>query len=159
VLLAIVLVAAALLVVVAEVFFVSFGLLSIVAVSLAAGGVVLGFRHSTPFGWSLLGAVVVGVPLVIRTALRLLPLLPFGRDFQLEPPALEPEAPSPLLGAVGEAVSPLRPAGRALFDGRPLAVVARGPLVRPGAFVRVVEVSGNRVVVEACDAPPGKGPP
>jgi membrane-bound serine protease (ClpP class) len=51
------------------------------------------------------------------------------------------------VGDQGVAESSLRPAGRALFDGRHVNVVADGSFVDPGRPVRVIDVSGNRIVV------------
>ena len=52
-----------------------------------------------------------------------------------------------LVGREGEAVSDLRPAGFARIAGRRVDVVSRGESIEAGATVRVLEVSGNRVVV------------
>jgi membrane-bound serine protease (ClpP class) len=54
-----------------------------------------------------------------------------------------------LEGAEGEAATPLRPSGAALIRGRRVDVVTRGELVEKGARVRVIDTSGNRVVVKA----------
>jgi len=54
---------------------------------------------------------------------------------------------SRLLGAVGTAVSDLRPAGVARFGERKVDVVADGEYIPKGALIRVIEVEGARVVV------------
>ncbi len=51
------------------------------------------------------------------------------------------------VGDWGKAESPLRPAGKAIFGDGYLDVVADGSFVEPGKQVRVVEISGNRIVV------------
>ncbi|QDU35481.1 hypothetical protein KS4_35640 [Poriferisphaera corsica] len=51
-------------------------------------------------------------------------------------------------GAVGTADTDLRPAGTADFDGAKVDVVTRGEWIEIGIEVRVVEVSGNIIVVE-----------
>jgi membrane-bound serine protease (ClpP class) len=56
-------------------------------------------------------------------------------------------APS-LLGAIGEAATPLRPAGKARFGDDFLDVVSEGDYVSPGARIQVVEIEGNRIVVK-----------
>ena len=53
-----------------------------------------------------------------------------------------------LAGKRGQAVSPLRPAGYAMFDGRRIDVVTRGEMIAKDAPVRVVKVEGSRVIVE-----------
>lgn len=53
-----------------------------------------------------------------------------------------------LEGREGVAVTPLRPAGKARFDDQVIAVISDGSPVAAGDPLRVVEVHGNRVVVE-----------
>ena len=53
-----------------------------------------------------------------------------------------------LLGQRGEALTPLRPAGRARFGDSAVDVVSEGGFVERGAEVAVVKVAGNRVVVQ-----------
>jgi membrane-bound ClpP family serine protease len=53
-----------------------------------------------------------------------------------------------LAGLVGEAVTPLRPAGSVRVAGRVVDVVTDGIYVEAGARVRVAKVEGSRVVVE-----------
>ena len=55
---------------------------------------------------------------------------------------------SPLLGAIGVAVSPLRPAGKMQFGDEFVDVVAEGGYIAPGTRVQVIEIEGNRVVVK-----------
>lgn len=64
----------------------------------------------------------------------------------------EPSPYQALLGRQGVAASPLRPAGRMLFDERYFDVVTRGEFIDTGAPVRVVAVFQNRIVVEAANA-------
>jgi membrane-bound serine protease (ClpP class) len=52
---------------------------------------------------------------------------------------------------LGKAVTPLRPAGKAVFGSRYVDVVAEGAFVPPGSKVRVIAVVGNRVVVRGTD--------
>jgi membrane-bound ClpP family serine protease len=53
-----------------------------------------------------------------------------------------------LLGAIGVAATPLRPAGKVKFGDDFVDVVAEGSYVQPGARVQVIEVEGYRVVVK-----------
>jgi len=55
---------------------------------------------------------------------------------------------SPLLGAVGSAATPLRPAGKARFGDDFVDVIAEGTYVEAGARIQVIEIEGNRVVVK-----------
>lgn len=66
-----------------------------------------------------------------------------------------PAGNAALLGALGRAATALRPGGAMLLEDRRIDVVTRGEFVEADAPVRVVEVHGNRVVVEPAN-PEGK---
>jgi membrane-bound serine protease (ClpP class) len=53
-----------------------------------------------------------------------------------------------LIGAIGVAATPLRPAGKMKFGEEYLDVVAEGSYVQPGSRVQVIEIEGNRIVVK-----------
>ncbi|MHC4958649.1 MAG: NfeD family protein [Planctomycetota bacterium] len=157
--LAILLVVASLCLFVLEVLVVSFGAITIAAVGLGAAGVFFAFKVSTVFGWTMIGTLVVGVPLVLKGAFALMHKLPWTRGFYLSRQNLKDEErragaqiDRELLGREGLATSPLRPAGNAEIDGQPLQVVSTGSMVDPGTRVRVVDITGNRIVVEEIDA-------
>jgi membrane-bound ClpP family serine protease len=105
-----------------------------------------------------LGLVVAGVAAV--TLASYLPSIPYLNRLVLRPHAdgpegleeeladpLRPEA-SALLGAIGVAATPLRPAGKVQFGDEYVDVVAEGSYVTPGTRVQVVEIEGNRIVVK-----------
>ena len=54
-----------------------------------------------------------------------------------------------LVGEEGVTVAPLRPAGMALFKDKKVDVVSVGDFIEMDQRVKVVEISGNRVVVRA----------
>ena len=54
----------------------------------------------------------------------------------------------PLLGRVGRSLTDLRPAGIVELEGRRLDVVTAGGYIERGVLVKVIEIKGNRVVVE-----------
>lgn len=56
-----------------------------------------------------------------------------------------------LLGRSGVALTTLRPAGTAVFDGKRVDVVSEGGFVEKGRAVKVVGIEGLRVVVRALD--------
>jgi membrane-bound serine protease (ClpP class) len=58
-----------------------------------------------------------------------------------------PQEAAELVGKRGRAVTNLRPAGKAEFDGEVLAVESDGEYVEAGSPVRIVEAAGNRIVV------------
>jgi membrane-bound serine protease (ClpP class) len=56
-----------------------------------------------------------------------------------------------LVGKVGTTFTALRPAGMAVIDDVKVDVVSAGDFVEKGAEVKVIEISGNRVVVRKID--------
>ncbi len=55
---------------------------------------------------------------------------------------------SPLVGKSGVALTPLRPAGAARFDGDRLDVVTSGEFLDAGVPVRIIEARGSHIVVQ-----------
>jgi membrane-bound ClpP family serine protease len=107
------------------------------------------------FSLSLLAAIVAAM-----TVAWYLPYIPYlNRVMMKSEEELDEagEGPSPdliqpqlaaLLGAIGVAATPLRPAGKVKFGDEYLDVVAEGSFVQPGTRVQVIEIEGNRVVVK-----------
>jgi membrane-bound ClpP family serine protease len=103
--------------------------------------------------WSLLG--VLGLAAAITTLgvllQRWLPATPGLRHVLLEPPAAagfdESDLLDELIGVEGSTTTRLAPAGKARVAGEVRDVTSEGPLVEPGAAVRVVAVRGGRLVV------------
>jgi membrane-bound ClpP family serine protease len=108
------------------------------------------------FAGCLIGSVIAALVLAWY-----LPNIPYVNRLILKPPgevdeeaveesALLSHAPdlAPLLGAIGVAATPLRPAGKVRFGDEFVDVVAEGSYVPPGARVQVIEIEGYRVVVK-----------
>jgi membrane-bound serine protease (ClpP class) len=113
-------------------------------------------RKIGPFGISVLGAMVLAFVVA-----RFLPNIPYANRLMLKPideanefgeESTGPSTGGPdfsgLLGAVGVAATPLRPAGKVQFGDEFVDVVAEGGYVPPGARVQVIEIEGIRVVVK-----------
>ena len=149
--------------VVAEIMFPSFGVLSILATVSIVGALVLAYAESTAMGTGFLVAAALGVPGSILFGFRILPRSPMAKHLMAEGYSFEggsvaDERDRDLLGSEGEVLSKLRPAGTARLEGRRVDVVSRGESIEPGEAVVVVEVRGNRVVVaRVSDAPPVAG--
>lgn len=107
------------------------------------------------------GSFAIAMALGVAGAVALtwsLPSVPFLNRMVLTPPgedgsgeysaALSNSGYADLLGAIGVAATPMRPAGKAQFGEQFLDVVAEGDYCAPGARVRVVEIEGNRIVVK-----------
>ena len=143
--------------IVAEVLFPSLGLLSLLATACIVGALAVAFAQSTSAGMQFLVAVAVLVPAVMLLGFKLFPKSPMGRRMVApglsfgSRPATDARDEA-LAGREGVVESALRPTGIARIEGRRVDVVTRGELVDVGARVRVIEVSGNRIVVAALGA-------
>lgn len=132
--------------------FVPGGILGILGGLAIAYGCFLAFGLGTLWGLGSMGlSVVVTVGAVAiflrsRAAKRLVLSDTEPKTWKAQKRGL-PE----LVGREGRALSPLRPAGLAEIGGERVDVVSDGEFLEAGARVRVVEVEGNRVVVEPAD--------
>jgi membrane-bound serine protease (ClpP class) len=141
--------------VVAEVFFVSFGVISSLAALCLLSAVFLAFsHHGNAFGFAFLAAAAVGVPAVLFLSLRWLPRTRIGKELLLSGPdpdqvkgAAVATDYARLLHQGGVTLSPLRPSGIARIQGTRVDVVTRGEMLEAQVPVKVIEVRGNRVVV------------
>lgn len=112
-----------------------------------------------------MGRLAVSIVLVVAVAVglsRYLPSMPlFGKLVLTPPGAKEAVADGPqlrpefldekamLVGQSGRTESVLRPAGKAVINGRMMDVVSDGPYIAEGSEIVVVSVSGNKVVVRS----------
>ncbi|HEX9793202.1 MAG TPA: NfeD family protein [Planctomycetota bacterium] len=146
--------------VLAEVFFPSFGVLSLLAGASIIGAVVAAFEHGSGFGWTILIAALCGLPGAIYLAFKLFPRTPLGSRMLASGPggsqddraAVDNDARR-FVGRSGTAASALRPAGIATFGDDRLDVVTRGEHIEAGTPVRALRFVGNRLVVEPVSAP------
>lgn len=151
--------------VVAEVFFVSMGVLSIgAAVSLVSAVVLAYMDHGPGWGTAFLLMSTVGLVAGLFFGFRYLPRTRIGRVLLLEgadsaevSKAAEAPGLGEMMGQVGTTQSDLRPSGFAQIAGRRVDVVTRGEMLAAGEPIRVIEVEGNRVVV-ARDSLPSSDP-
>jgi membrane-bound serine protease (ClpP class) len=143
------------------------GISGIILVLVSLALVTLEKKPETTHEWlSLLGTVgtfaltlFAAVPIAIAVAWYL-PSIPYVNRIILKPEAeraLEAGEPLPdaikpevaaLLGAIGMAVTTLRPAGKVQFGEEYVDVVAESGYVVPGTRVQVIEIEGNRIVVK-----------
>jgi len=93
--------------------------------------------------------IVLAVGMIL--IFRFIPRTRVAKAFVLEsaidqtaPPKNELES---MLGAIGKALTDLRPAGTAQFGERRVDVVTSGEFINRGSSVRVIQVEGPRVVV------------
>jgi membrane-bound serine protease (ClpP class) len=145
----------------AELFVPSGGVLFVLSLGSIVVGIAFLFKHDTTTGLFGLVGVVVVLPIVGGLLLYLWPRTPLGRRLFLPPseptdtmaalPAnQELEA---LKGRFGKTISALRPAGVVDFEGRRVDTITEGMMVEPGQWVRCVDVRAGKVVVRPVDRP------
>lgn len=138
---------------VAEVFFVSFGVIATLSGIALLSAIFVAFQESTAFGVTMVVVEAVAAPIVLALSFRLLPRTRLGRELILAGPATPTssaaadESLAALLHHTGVTLSPLRPAGFARIDGRRVDVVTRGEMLPADCPIVVLEVAANRVVV------------
>lgn len=139
-----------------EIFFISFGALAVASALCIVAADVIAYRVSPVFMGVLIALQVVAIPLLLKGALALLPRLPFGRGMLLNVPTPQPGAgvapATHLLGREALALTELRPGGFALVGDERLSVVLESGLAAPGTRLIVSSVEGVRIVVRPADA-------
>ena len=144
--------------IIAEVFVPSGGLLSILALACLGGGIAMFFRHSILAGWIGVGIAAAMIPAVLIFAYKLFPKTRFGKSVTLTPPKRQQGDAVPdtqtlkeLLGAVGVVLTPLRPVGMCDFSGRRIECVAESGYVDKGKKVKVIDVESTQLTVRTIE--------
>lgn len=153
------LLAASLLLVIAEVFLPSGGLIAIAAGAVAIIGLVNLFRADTT--WGLIGVLIVMVlaPMAFAFGLRIWPHTPLGRRMLMGDSGEEElasrqrvelearERRLALVGAEGVAVTPLRPVGVVRIGDERYDALAETSIIENGERIRVTAVYDNQIKV------------
>ncbi len=145
--------------VIMEVFIPSSGVLGFLALCSLVGAVIMGFTSGPGTGLAVLGIIILGLPVIVVTALHYWPHTPIGRRILLKVPGNQDVLPGSsrreqlkkLIGRVGRAKSKMLPSGVISVDGRTVDAVSDGMAIEPGQKIRVIEVRGNRVLVRCVD--------
>lgn len=160
--LAYVLIAIGLFLLMAELFIPSGGVLFVISICAIIIGVALTFIYGdTSTGMTTLVAVFIALPLLGSLMMYYWPRTRMAkRMFQTGPEEDATVASMPvnveleqLRGRFGRAVSALRPAGVAEFDGRRIDVITEGMMVDPDTWVRCIDVKAGKVVVRPAAKP------
>ena len=149
-----------LLLLLAEVFIPSGGLIGLLAIGFLGVSIYLGFA-STSYGLIFLIVTGLLMPLTLMLALYLWPRTPMAKILSLVPPGLDEMAPEPqgalmarLVGQFGRSLTPLRPSGLVDFEGRRLEGLAEAGLIPAGALVQAISIrGGGQVVVRVAEIP------
>lgn len=145
------------LLVIAEVFFPSGGVLGLLSTAAFLGAVYSAYTSGgLIYGLGFAAAEVVLAPVLLYAAFTVLPKTPMGRllvgSAPTEGEVLPEDHRRELVGRVGIARSKMLPAGSVEVDGQMLDAVSQGQAIDPGEYVRVVEASRTRVVVRRASA-------
>ena len=140
--------------IIAEVFVPSGGLISLCALACLVGGAVIFFQHSATAGWIGVGIAFVMIPGVLIFAYRIFPKTRFGKSVTLTPPERQQGDAIPdtselkeMLGEVGVVLTPLRPVGMCDFSGQRVECVAEGGYVDKDKKVKVIDVESTQLTV------------
>ena len=139
-----------------EVFFPSGGVLGFLSIAAMVGAAILGFQNGVYTGAGILGMGLVGLPVVVAFALRYLPSTRMGNKLMLRAPTSEDVLPrgsrekllKKLVGRTGTAKTIMLPAGAVTIENRTIDAVSEGMVIEAGQAIRVIDVRGNRVVVQ-----------
>ena len=118
------------------------------------GAVALCYASCGPLGGTVAFAALAVLSIILFFLwLRLFPHTPLGKKMMLNRSLRSRNSlkTEDLIGATGEAVTPLRPAGTAVIQGRRMDVVAEGGLIETGRKISVVAQEGIRIVVRQLD--------
>jgi len=112
------------------------------------GSIIYAFTTGHP----VLGAILIGTTIVFIPIFFLLWKNVLGRlfAFKSSEKGFRSSARNyeELMGKEGQAVSPLRPSGTVMIDGKRYTVVTRGEMLEKGTRTKVIDVTGSRVVVK-----------
>ena len=140
--------------IVAEVFVPSGGLVSICALACLVGGIVIFFQYSVVVGWIGIGIAAIMIPSVLVVAYKIFPKTRFGKSVTLTPPERwqgdaipDTDRLKELLGAEGVVITPLRPVGMCDFSGRRVECVAESGYVDKDRKIKVINAESTQLTV------------
>ena len=138
-------------VILAEFLVPSFGILTVLAVSLITWSLVQTFTEVSTFaGTVMVGADLLLLPFVVLLGIKIIGRSPFALRLSLSRESGVTSQSASLIGFLGKSgvvVTPLRPAGMAEIEGHRVDVVSQGEFIEKDIEVFVTDVTGNQVVV------------
>jgi membrane-bound serine protease (ClpP class) len=138
----------------AEVFVPSGGIISVCSLACLIGGLMIFFHTSTTAGWVGIVVAIIMIPVVLIITYKIFPKTSFGKSVTLTPPQRQagdaiPDTPKlmEMVGAVGTVITPLRPVGMCDFSGQRVECVAESGYIDKGEKIRVLHVQGTQLTV------------
>jgi membrane-bound serine protease (ClpP class) len=135
-------------------FFLPGGVLGVIGGLMIIGSCALGVMHFPEYAVPLVAGEIVATIFILIIGLSMVRHSPIGRKLTLaksqtiEDGYVNVPNDDTLIGIEGEVYTPLRPVGTVILRGERVQAVTFGTYVPKGAVVRVIEVHGNRIVVE-----------
>jgi membrane-bound ClpP family serine protease len=156
------LIALGLLLLVAELFLPTGGILAVLSIGALIVGIAMTFNYDPSTGMFTLIAVFVAIPILAALAFHYWPKTPLGRRMMLSGPQEDDALANmpvnldleQLRGRYGRTLSTLRPSGITDFDGRRVDTISEGAMIEPGQWVRCIDVKAGHVIVRQVDGPP-----
>lgn len=139
------------LVIVAEIFIPSLGLLTAIALGLFFYSLYIIYTISTTVGIIFTGFDVTMIPVLIIFGMKILAKSPLALKKELskkEGVVSQKETIETYLNVKGISVTDLRPAGMALINSERMDVVTDGEYIEADTPIIVTGVNGNRIIVE-----------
>ncbi len=145
---------------IAEFFLPTGGLLGTAAAATLIATIMIAFSHSMAAGVAVLGFVLVTTPAVLFGMLRVWPHTPIGRRMLNRRPGELSAQPTQrtiadgtpiaeLVGRIGTAKTDMLPSGMIVIEGTKLDAVSTGMPIDAGTTILVASVEGKRIHVRA----------
>jgi membrane-bound ClpP family serine protease len=158
-----VLFAAGVLLLVAEIFLPSHGILTVAGIGFFVVGTIRAYQIGKGVGTTAAVGSLLALPVFAYVSVKFWHRTPLGKRISPpnapSPPA-DATAPAhalaPLIGRTGRTVSALRPVGICDFDGRRVSCICRLDMIEAGAAVEAVGISGGDLEVVESKAHPRK---
>ncbi|MCP3941769.1 MAG: serine protease [Desulfobacteraceae bacterium] len=140
------------LVIMAEIFIPSLGLLTVLALGLLFYSLFLVFTTISTFtGMVFIGIDILAIPILVILGLKLLAASPLALKNKLssgDGVVSQKLNSKDYINKQGRSVTNLRPAGIAMIEGKRLDVVTDGEYIEADTPVIVTGVTGNQIIVE-----------
>lgn len=148
---AFILFAAGIVMLAAEVFLPTHGLLGLGGAAAIVGAIACCFAINEVVGITALVLSAVASPFAFAGAMKVWPRTPIGRRMVLQPTESRLQPPLVRLGEQGVALSELRPMGTCQFGDERVEVRSDLGLIPPGTKVKVVNIESGRLIVRALE--------
>lgn len=138
-------------IIIAEIILPSGGILSILAIGVLGFSLFKAFSISSNVGMIFLGADIIIVPVLVLLGLKLIAKSPVAlrKTLSKEDGVMsQRKEMGELLNETGVATTDLRPAGSIKINDKKIDAVTQGEYLDKDTSVRVIEVTGNQIIVK-----------